>query len=69
MVIDVLLLRRIPHQHLTGAPERCPQAELKGGAREYVQAEGRRRLVNERLWDRLVRITEEGVGLMPGLAE
>ncbi len=53
----------------TGTQQRCPQAELQGVAREYLQAEGRRRLVNERLRVRLVRITEEGVGLMPGHAE
>ena len=46
-----------------------PAAELQGGAREYLQAEGRRRLVNERLGDRLVRVTKEGVGLMPRLAD
>ena len=43
------------------------KAELQSGAREYLQAECRRRLVNERLRERLVRITEGDVGLMPSL--
>jgi hypothetical protein len=37
--------------------------------REYLQAEGRRRLVNGHLRDRLVTVTEESVGLMPELSE